>query len=81
MDIDVAIPNASNTRKKGHKKLEKYRGLKQEPEKMWKVKATVVSVIIGLLRALTPKLGAWLQKNLGTTERQRSPIDRSPRNS
>ena len=36
---DVAIPRDGNIRKKEHEKLEKY----QELEKMWSVKAAVVS--------------------------------------
>ncbi|TWW69265.1 COP9 signalosome complex subunit 1 [Takifugu flavidus] len=47
--IDVAIPNDSNIRKKEHKKLEKYQGLKEEMERMWGMKAIVVPVVIGTL--------------------------------
>ena len=47
--VDVAFP--SNIRKKEHKKLEKYQGLKEELEKMWGVKAAVVTIVIGLLLA------------------------------
>ncbi|XP_015256200.1 PREDICTED: programmed cell death 1 ligand 1-like [Cyprinodon variegatus] len=36
--IDVAIPSDSNIKKKEHEKLEKYQGLKEEPEKMWKTR-------------------------------------------
>ncbi len=65
--IDVAIPSDSNIRKKEHEKLEKYQGLKEELEKMWKVRATVVPVVIGALGAVTPKLGEWLQQIPGKT--------------
>lgn len=34
-----------------------YHGLKEEPEKMWRVKTTVVPVVIEALGAMTPKLG------------------------
>ena len=65
--IDVAIPSDSNIRKKEHEKLKKYQGLKEELEKMWGVKATVVPVVIGALGAVTHKLGEWLQQIPGTT--------------
>lgn len=54
--IDVAIPTDSNIKKKEHEKLEKYQGLKEELEKMWKGRAPVVPVVIGALGAVTPKL-------------------------
>ena len=34
---------------------------------MWKVKATVVPVVIGALRDVTSKLGEWFQPVLGIT--------------
>ena len=65
--IDVAIPSDSNIKKKEHEKIEKYQGLKEELERMWGVKATVVPVVIGALGAVTYKLGEWLQQIPGTT--------------
>ncbi|TWW67366.1 hypothetical protein D4764_02G0004070 [Takifugu flavidus] len=65
--IDVAIPSDSNIRKKEHEKLEKYQGLKEEIERMWGMKATVVLVVIGTLGAVTPNLSKWLQQIPGTT--------------
>ncbi|TWW72943.1 hypothetical protein D4764_15G0003370 [Takifugu flavidus] len=65
--IDVAIPSDNNIRKKEHEKLEKYQGLKEEIERMWVMKATVVPVVIGTLVAVTPKLSRWLQQIPGTT--------------
>ncbi|KAF7643082.1 hypothetical protein LDENG_00244990 [Lucifuga dentata] len=62
--INVAIPSDGNIRKKEHEKLEKYQGLQEELDRMWKVKSTVV---IGALGAVTPKLGEWLQQIPGTT--------------
>lgn len=50
--IDVAVPSDSNIRKK--EKLGKYQGLKEELERMRKVKAKGVQV--GEFRAVTPKL-------------------------
>ena len=58
--------NESNIRKEEHKKLEKYQGQKEEVETMWGVK--VVPVVLGALRALTPKLGECIQQILGTSE-------------
>ena len=49
-----------------HHKLEKV--LKEEVEKIWKVKATVVPVAIRELGIVTPKLGEWLQGIPGTNE-------------
>ena len=60
--IDVAIPSDSNIKKKEHEKLEKYQGLREELEEMWKLKVTVVPVVIGALRAVTPRLGQWPSK-------------------
>ena len=65
--IDVAIPADANIRKKEHEKVEKYQGLKEELEKAWKVKTSVVPVVIGALGAVTPKLEEWLQQIPGKT--------------
>uniref|UniRef100_A0A3P9LU28 D(1B) dopamine receptor n=1 Tax=Oryzias latipes TaxID=8090 RepID=A0A3P9LU28_ORYLA len=76
--VDAAVPSDGNIRKKDHEELEKYQGLREELEKAWKVKVTVVPVVIGALRAVTPKLEEWLQqKDL----RPLSPEKRSSRNS
>lgn len=48
-------------RNKEHKKLMKYQGLRAELEKMWRVKLTVVPVVITELFVVTPKLREWLQ--------------------
>lgn len=48
-------------------KLEKYQGLKEELQTMWRVKTTVVPVGKGALWAVTPKLDEWLQQTPGTT--------------
>ena len=65
--VDVAIPSDSNIRKKEHGRLMKYQGLKGELERMWRVNASVVTVMIGALGAVTPKLGEWLQQIPGIT--------------
>ncbi|KAM8939415.1 dual adapter for phosphotyrosine and 3-phosphotyrosine and 3-phosphoinositide [Pelodytes ibericus] len=56
-----------NSRKKEHKKLEKYYGLKEELEKMWKVKGKVVPVVLGALGAVPPKIGEWIKQIPGMT--------------
>ena len=65
--VDVVIPSDSNIRKKEHEKLEKYQGPKEELERMWGVKASLVSMLIGAHRAVTSKLGEWIQEILGIT--------------
>lgn len=55
------VPSDSNIRKKVYENLEKYRGLNDELEKMWKVKAKEVSMVVGALGAVTAKLAEWLQ--------------------
>ncbi|XP_078808275.1 uncharacterized protein LOC144994388 [Oryzias latipes] len=59
--VDVAVPSDGNIRKKEHEKLE------EELEKAWKVKVTVVPVVIGALGAVTLKLEEWLQQIPGKT--------------
>ncbi|KAM3624842.1 uncharacterized protein V6R79_002595 [Siganus canaliculatus] len=54
VDKQEAILSDSNFRKKGQEKLEKFQGLKDELEKMWKEK------ICGALWAETPTLGQRL---------------------
>lgn len=66
---DVAIPSDSNIRKKEHKKPKEYQGLKEELEKMCRVKATVVPEVRGALWAVTLKLERWHQQMPRTTSR------------
>ncbi|KAL4006508.1 quercetin 2,3-dioxygenase [Sarotherodon galilaeus] len=67
--VDVAIPSDSNIRKKEHEKLKKYQGLREELEKMWRVKLQQIpgttseisvqkSAVLGTAKTLrrTPKL-------------------------
>ena len=53
--------------KKEHQKLQKYRVLKIELERMWRVKALVGPVRIGVLWAVTSELGEWLHQIPGIT--------------
>lgn len=45
---DIAIPSDSDVRKE-YEMLEKYQGLENELEKMWKVKAKIIPVMNGVL--------------------------------
>ena len=59
---DMAIPSDCNILKKEHEKVEIYQGLKEELKRAWKVKASVVPVVIRALRAVTLKLEEWQQQ-------------------
>ena len=61
--IDVSIQSVSNMRKKEHEKLEKYQVRREELERMWGVKASVVPMIIGALRAVTPRVSPTNPRN------------------
>ena len=37
--------------------IEKYQGLEEQLEQMWKVKCNVIPMVVGQLGAVTPKLG------------------------
>ena len=67
MLIDIAVPSDSNIKKKEFEKQVKYQGLKEELERMWKVKAKMVPVVVRARCAVTPKLEEWLQQISGTT--------------
>lgn len=47
-------------RKKEYEKLNKYQELKEEIEKMWKVRAKIIPVTIRALGVMIPKLEKWL---------------------
>lgn len=53
--INVAILSDSHIIKKEHEKVENYQGPKEELEKMWKVKATMVSVLSSRFQAQQPR--------------------------
>lgn len=59
--IDVGVPSGNNIRKNGYEKLEKYQVLKEELERIWKVKDEVDPIVIEAFRAVTLKVGEWLQ--------------------
>ena len=52
--IDIAVPNDSNIANKEKEKIEKYQLLREELERCWQVRATVIPVVVGALGAVTP---------------------------
>ena len=52
--VDVAIQRYSNIRTKEHENHEKNQVLKEELERMWGLKASVVPVVIGAIGAVNP---------------------------
>lgn len=51
----------SNLQEFQEEEIEKNQELKEEPKKMWKVKAKVIPVITGTLGTVIHKLEKWLQ--------------------
>ena len=56
--IDIAVPNDYNIASKEKEKVEKYQPLR-EINKCWKVKTTVIPIVIGALGAITPAHQSW----------------------
>ena len=56
---DIAVPGDYNITSKEKKKVEKYQPLREEIEKCWKVKTTVIPIVIGALGAITPAHQSW----------------------
>lgn len=71
--IDTAVPRDSNIRKKEREKLEK-----EELEKMWKLKVTVVPEVSRTPIAVTPELGEWLQQIPSEISVQKSAVQGTP---
>lgn len=65
--IHVGIPSNGNTTKMENKKNMKYQGLKEEIEKLWKVKTSMVWVVLVVLWAVTFELLEWFQEISRTT--------------
>ena len=57
--IDIAVPNDYNIASKEKEKVEKYQPLREEIKKCWKIKTTVIPVVIGTLGAITPAHQSW----------------------
>lgn len=60
---DAAIPSDSNSRKKEQEKLEKCYVLREELERLCKVKTTVVRVINGATRGSDPRVAPADSRN------------------
>jgi hypothetical protein len=60
--IDIAVPNDYNISSKERDKVEKYQPLREEIEKCWQVRTTVVPVVVGALGAITPTFQMWLSQ-------------------
>jgi hypothetical protein len=52
--VDVAVPSDANIKDNETEKLTKNQYLKTELQRMWKVKAEVVPVVVGALDAASP---------------------------
>ena len=59
--IDVAIPGDDRVEEKELEKISKYRDLKIEIERLWEKQATIVSVVIGSLGAISRDLRKHLR--------------------
>ena len=60
--IDVAIPGDERVSAKETEKIEKYDELRREHERLWKVKAKVVPIIVGALGTVTRNLNSYLKE-------------------
>ena len=54
--IDIAVPRDENIRDKELEKIDKYQSLKIELEQLWKVKITVIPIVVGALGAMAERL-------------------------
>ena len=54
--IDVAVPGEMRIAQKEIEKPEKYDELKREVERLWKIKAKVIPIVLGALRTVTRSL-------------------------
>ena len=55
--LDIAVSSDYNIARK--EKVENYQPLMGEIEKCWKVKTTVIPIVIGALGAITPAHQSW----------------------
>ena len=60
--IDVAIPGDERVSAKETEKIEKYDELRRELERLWKVKAKVVPIVVGALGTVTRNLNSYLKE-------------------
>ena len=60
--IDVAIPGDARVPQKEAEKIEKYSDLRRELQKLWKVKAKVVPIVVGALGTVSKSLTGYLKE-------------------
>ena len=68
MFVDVAVPGERNVIKKQAEYIVKYKDLIIEIQRMWKVKAKVTPVIIGVTGTITKSLRQYLSNIPGKHE-------------
>ena len=61
--IDEAIPGDERVSIKMTEKIEKYDELRSELERLWKVKAKVVPIVLGALGTVTRNLNSFLKES------------------
>ena len=60
--IDVAVPGDVRIAEKETEKIEKYDELKREVERLWKVKAKVIPIVLGALGTVTRSLSNYIKE-------------------
>ena len=60
--IDVAVPGDVRIAEKETEKIEKYDEIKREVERLWKVKAKVIPIVLGALGTVTQSLGNYIKE-------------------
>ena len=81
MVVDIAIPSNCIIHKKEHEKVEKHQGVKGELKRAWKLKVSVVPMVIETLGGSNPQTGGVSRTNPRKNIRLLSPKKRSLRNS
>ena len=66
--VDIAVPNDVNIKSKEQEKVQKYQPLREELQRIWKVKTKVVPVVVGSLGSLTETHEKWLEELPGKHE-------------
>ena len=65
--IDIAVPADVRVEEKGKENVEKYKDLKREISRLWKLRnVEIVPVVIGALGSISAEFGRWMGK-LGIT--------------
>ena len=75
--VDTAVPGDTRVNTKEDEKIEKYRDLCRELERLWRVKCRVVPVVVGALGTIPTRLSAHLKMldiNLSIKTIQKSAI-------